>query len=1057
MWLRILPLFLFVSSFSNAQKPIFTAQKPIKHIQSYASLTTADYYLFNLETVLKTVTLEQKIVLPNRIGEIDEFTLTNSQTLSPTLQKQFPSILSFSGYATANTEKKIRIDFNEKGLFAWIKSPTESYFIHSLDNINELIVFDETSYKTANKQTYTELEPRKLIEAASPSALKTRRAQKANGGKLRTYRLAVSCTGEYAAYHGGTKALALSAIVTSINRVNEVFENDLAVRLELIPNMEVLLFTNPATDPYVDNNSNQLIDEVQIQIDQLIGKDNYDVGQVFSTGGGGIAQLASVCGPLKGSGVTGSSNPIGDPFDIDFVAHELGHQFGAEHTFNSDQENCSNTGWEFAAYEPGSGSTIMAYAGICEPHNLQQQSDAYFHTHSIDEIVTYINGKGSTCGSVTLLDNTPPTVTVPESGFFIPISTPFKLTGSASDNEDQFLTYCWEEYDLGPFGPPTSPQDNAPLFRSFIPSFSPSRYFPQLGDVVTGQSTFGELLPTYSRDLTFRLTVRDNHLEGGGVNDAQVAFKSTDQAGPFVITSQETPSSYEVNEIIEVTWNVANTNASPVNCSFVKLLLSTDGGYTYPITLLENTPNDGKADVTIPNTLTSAARIKVEAIDNVFYNINTVDFNIIAPSTPSFALNISPQFQDICPPDSFVYAISLTRFSDFNENVNLSVNNLPSGLSYYFTDNELTTTDSTELILKVQNGHVSDNYEVMVVATSSSLTRQQEISLRTHVENQLVVKELQLPENNEIGAGLRPVFKWQAFDDADDYVVELSTESSFETKEVYKNITSNEWEYKNTLVANTTYFWRVKGMNNCGSSDYTTPYQFTTVNTVCQTVKNDTPVPLPNGTRLFSSTISSTLTGLVTDVNVKSIKGVHEYTSDLLFYLESPSSKSVKLLSDVCDSDFGEDFNMGFDDASTSGFPLCPPTDGFIHLPIEPLAGFIGEKAHGNWLLYIRDEFEDFDAGTLESWELEICAGQPVTVIDQEVKNSISVFPNPTTGVIEFEGKSDNSLIKIYDSFGQLVGETTNHHFDTIALKSGVYFYVLSNQGLPLRGKFVKF
>ncbi len=1049
MWLRILPLFLFVSYFSNAQKPI-------KSIQNYAFLTTADYYLFNLETVLKAVTLEQKIVLPNRIGEIDEFNLINSQTLSPALQKQFPSILSFRGYAITDSKKKIRIDFNEKGLFAWVKSPTESYFIHSLENINELIVFDEKNYKTANKQSYTELEPRKLIEAASPPALKTRRAQKANGGKLRTYRLAVSCTGEYAAYHGGTKALALSAIVTSINRVNEVFENDLAVRLELIPNIGDLLFTNPATDPYVDNNSNQLIDEVQIQLDELIGAANYDIGHVFSTGGGGIAQLASVCGPLKGSGVTGSSNPIGDPFDIDFVAHELGHQFGAEHTFNSDQESCSGTGWEFAAYEPGSGSTIMAYAGICEPHNLQQQSDAYFHTHSIDEIVTYINGKGSTCGTVTLLENTPPKVTVPESGFFIPISTPFKLTGSATDNEDSFLTYCWEEYDLGPFGAPTSPQDNAPLFRSFIPSFSPSRYFPQLESVVTGQSTFGELLPTYSRDLTFRLTVRDNHPEGGGVNDAQVAFKSTDQAGPFVVTSQTTPSSYEVNEIIEVTWDVSNTNASPVNCSFVRLLLSTDGGYTYPITLLENTPNDGKADVTIPNTLTSAARIKVEAVDNVFYNINTVNFNITAPTTPSFALNISPQFQDICPPDSFVYAISLTRFSDFNENVNLTVNNLPSGLSYYFTDDELNISDSTKLILKVQNGHVSDNYEVMVVATSSSLTRQQEISLRTHVENQLNAKELQLPENNEIGTGLRPVFKWQAFVDADDYVLELSTESSFETKEVYKNITSNEWEYKNTLVANTTYFWRVKGMNNCGSSDYTTPYQFTTVNTVCQTVKNDTPVPLPNGTRLFSSTISSTLTGLVTDVNVKSIKGVHEYTSDLLFYLESPSSKSVKLLADVCDGNSGEDFNMGFDDASTAGFPPCPPTDGLIHLPIEPLAGFVGEGAQGDWILYIRDEFEDMDAGTLTSWELEICAGKPVTVIDQEVKNSISVFPNPTTGVIEFEGKSDNSLIKIYDSFGQLVGETTHHHFDTIALKSGVYFYVLSNQGLPQRGKFVK-
>lgn len=1048
-------LFL-ISLFSVAQNPSFLTEKKAKPPQKYASLAKADYYTFNLTTLLKTVQKEQKIELPNLSGETDKFTLVDSKTLSPALQSQFPALLSFAGKSVNNPNLSLRLDFNEKGLFAWIKSPTESYFIHSLDDKNELILFDESSYKAAYKYTYNELEPRKLREAISTPKLKTRRALKANGEKMRTYRLAVSCTGEYANYHGGTKALALSAIVTSINRVNEVFENDLAIRLELIPNMGDILFTNAATDPYVDNNSSQLIDAVQEQIDQLIGQENYDIGHVFSTGGGGVAQLASVCGSLKGSGVTGSATPMGDPFDIDFVAHELGHQFGAEHTFNSKERSCSGSGWEFAAYEPGSGTTIMAYAGICEPDNIQQLSDAYFHTQSIEEIVTFINGKGGTCGTLTPLNNTPPTVTVPEGGFFIPISTPFKLTGFATDKEDSLLTYCWEQYDLGPFGSPTAPQENAPLFRSFIPTSSASRYFPQLEDVVTGQSTLGELLPTYSRDLTFRLTVRDNHLAGGGVNDAQLAFKSTDQAGPFLVTSQTDTVSYEVNEVMKVTWDVANTNVSPVNCGFVRIMLSTDGGYTYPITLVKNTPNDGEEDITIPNNLTTEGRIKVAATDNVFYNINTTDFTIAAPSSPSFALNISPQFQDVCPPDSFVYTITLTRFLGFDEPINLSLNNLPTGLSYSFTDDELTGNESAELILKVQPGHVSGSYEIPIIAASTNLSREQEISLRTHNNNQPAMGELALPQNNTLETGLRPVFKWQTFEDADDYILELSKESSFNTKEQYENITSTEWTYKGTLLSNTTYFWRVKGVNNCGASDYTPTNQFTTVDNICQTFKNETPVALVNGTKLFSSTINSQLTGLVTDINVKAIRGQHEYTSDLFFYLESPSSKSVKLLSDVCDSKAGEDFNMGFDDASTSGFPQCPPTDGLIHLPAEPLAGFEGEHAHGDWVLYIRDEFEDIDAGTLEGWELEICASLSPTGVNEEVKNSIYAFPNPTSGTIEFKGLLDETVIKIYDSLGQLVGHTNQHQFDTQTLQAGVYFYVFFQQGKVYRDTFVK-
>ncbi len=454
-------------------------------------------------------------------------------------------------------------------------------------------------------------------------------------GYLRTYRAAVAATGEYTQFHGGTKAAGLAAIVTTMNRVVGIYEKELEVRMVLVANNDDVVYTNGATDPYSNNDGYAMLSENQDNLDTVIGNGNYDIGHAFSTGGGGIAYLGAVCGSgIKAGGVTGRPDPVGDPFDVDYVAHEMGHQFGANHPFNGNEGSCGGGNRNAStAYEPGSGSTIMAYAGICGSQDLQPNSDDYFHGVSQDEINAYTTlGNGNNCPSKTAIGNSAPVVDVGIGGFTIPAETPFSLTGSATDSDGDPLTYTWEEFDLSRWaGHPDLPRGDAPIFRSFKPVNVPTRTFPKFNDLLNNTHTIGELLPTYSRTLTFRLTARDNQAypNGGRTGYDMISFEVTDNAGPFLVTAPNTAMTWFEGTFETVTWDVANTTAAPVSCSAVDILLSTDGGYTYPYILAESTPNDGSQQITVPYAPTSTARVKVACASSIFFDISNVDFEVI--------------------------------------------------------------------------------------------------------------------------------------------------------------------------------------------------------------------------------------------------------------------------------------------------------------------------------------------------------------------------------------------------------------------------------------------
>ena len=592
-----------------------------------------------MEGTPAAATSDVVLSLPLPEGGYGRFRIVESPVMAPELAAKFPEITTYAGQGLDDPTATTRFDWTPTGFHAIIFGLSGTIYIdpYSRNDTTAYISYYKRDFVPNPDKRYVETMPISVGGDAEQD-LRTELAELVDqgalpptGSELRTYRLAMAATGEYSNFHGGTVPLAMAAIVTSVNRVDGVYERETAIRMVLIANNDLIVYTNPATDPYTNGSGSAMLGQNQSNLDAVIGSANYDIGHVFSTGGGGVAYLGVVCrASWKARGVTGSSAPVGDPFDIDYVAHEMGHQFGANHSFNGNAGSCAGGNRNGpTAYEPGSGSTIMAYAGICGAQDLQPHSDDYFHGVSLDEIVAYSTvGSGNGCPVVTPTGNQPPTVSAGAGGFTIPSQTPFTLTGSAVDPDGDALTYNWEEFDLGAAGAPNNPL-NPPFFRSWLAVDSPSRTFPRLSDLVSGTTVIGEVLPNVTRSMTYRLTARDNRMGGGGVNAASITFNVTTAAGPFQVLTPNTAVSWTGNSTQAVTWDVASTTAAPVSCSNVAIGLSTDGGLTFPTVLASNTPNDGVEDIIVPNIGTSTARVRVSCASNVFFDISDVDFSIV--------------------------------------------------------------------------------------------------------------------------------------------------------------------------------------------------------------------------------------------------------------------------------------------------------------------------------------------------------------------------------------------------------------------------------------------
>jgi len=575
------------------------------------------------------------VSIPNVTGSTERFRIFEASNFSPELQAQFPDIRSYAGSGIDDPTAHLRISFAPNGIQSMVlRANRQSEFIEPYTGNHAVYAVFNSADKRANGAlpfTCTTKEDHSLERKAASAA----KSALSDDQKFRTLRLALSCTGEYGQFHGGTVAGALTAMNATMTRVNGVYEIDLALNLILIANESAIIYTNPSTDPYSPaSNIDAWNNELQANLTAVIGSPNYDIGHLFgaSGGGGDAGCIGCVCSTGKGSGITSPSNnsPQGDTFDIDFVAHEMGHQLGAFHTFTHNYEgNGSQT-------EPGSGTTIMAYAGVTVNYDVQQHSDDYFTYTSIRDIQDNL----ATKSCPVVIDLTNPAFTINAGpNYTIPKGTAFKLTATGAGANPANITYAWEQNDLstnstsGANSLAIPNKSSGPLFRSFPPTSSTVRYFPKFRSVLDNEleSDWESVYnANSSRTLHFMLTGRDNLAGGGQTNSDEVSVIVRSTSGPFVVTSQASDvAPWAVGSTQTITWDVANTTANNINTSQVNILLSIDGGETFPITLAAATANDGSEDIVVPAGSEGLnCRILVEAVGNIFYAVNAAEFLI---------------------------------------------------------------------------------------------------------------------------------------------------------------------------------------------------------------------------------------------------------------------------------------------------------------------------------------------------------------------------------------------------------------------------------------------
>ena len=788
------------------------------------------------EEIGMTMDNESILSLPLPDGGYGRFHIVESPIMAPELAAKFPEIKTYAGQGIDDPAATLRFDVTPHGFHAQVLTPSGRWYIdpyfHLQPETGLYLSYFGRDGLSGNRQFAEPFVPE------PPESMKQELAEgqsRSVGTHLRVHRLAQAATGEYTQYFGGTVPDGMAAIVTAVNRVTGIYEVEVAIRFQLVANNDQIVFTNPSTDPYPGAEINQAN---QTTIDSIIGDANYDIGHVFNVGGGGYVTGAMGISGQKARGNTGINPPTGDVFWVDFVAHEVGHQYTASHTWNGNGGNCTGGQWiSSRAMEPGSASTIMGYAGICSSDNLQSNSDAYFHSTSFDQIVNWTSGGNPGNVGAQATGNNIPTANA-GGNYTIPARTPFDLTGQGSDADvGDLLTYQWEQYDGSSQrralnNPPTT---NGPIFRSFFATSSPVRSFPKMSQIIAnntnaetgncpalpaGLNCFSEFLPTADRTMTFRFTVRDNKANGGGVNNADMQVTVEDNAGPFLVTAPNTAVSWTGGDIETVSWNVAGTSAAPISCSNVNILLSTDGGSTYPVTVAANTPNDGSQSITVPNNPMTTARIRVECANNIFFDISNSNFTII--EVTDFSLAVTPQEQAICSGNDAVYTVAVGKLGGFNSNVLLTAPSAPGTPS--FSPNNIQPPFNSTLTI---TGLGVGSYTFDVVGDGGGENHTDDVMLTVSAALPSV-PTLSSPGNGDLDLEVAPTFSWSAVADTIDYDIQIATDSGFTSIFDSAKVTTNSYSGA-SLYPNQIYYWRVKSNNGCGSSSYSTTFSFKTI------------------------------------------------------------------------------------------------------------------------------------------------------------------------------------------------------------------------------------
>ncbi|MEJ6589320.1 MAG: M12 family metallo-peptidase [Crocinitomicaceae bacterium] len=932
-----------------------------------------------------------QITLPHPDGTMHNYQAVENNTMSRGLKLKFPEIKAYDAYGSNGAF--VKWDITPQGLHAMIMIPGQSTIF-----IDPVIQGNTSYYMVYYKKNFSTDKIRACFFDSDLHSFENKKNGKNTSEKefgsceLRTYRLALSASGEYTAFHGGTVAQAQAAQVTTMNRVNGVFEKDMAVSMTIVPNNNLIIYTNSGSDPFTNGNPGAMINENQTNTNNVIGSTNYDIGHVFGTNSGGLAGLGVVCSNnQKARGVTGSGAPIGDPFDIDYVAHEMGHQFACNHTFNN---SCGGNRNNATAVEPGSGSTIMAYAGICPP-NVQNNSDDHFSGKSLEEMGTFILNNGGSCPVTTALTNNAPIITATAGNITIPANTPFALTATATDPDaNNVLTYNWEQMDNGiSTQSPVATSTNGPNFRSNPSSTSPTRYFPNLVDLNAGGPFTWEVLASVSRTMDFRVTVRDN-ATGGACNDHEDLTVTTDEnSGPFLV---DYPSANGINwpglSSQTVSWSVAGTNAAPVACSEVDILLSTDGGLTFPTVLASNVPNDGSQSVTAPNVATTDAIVMVICSNGTFFDISDNPFEISA-ATFDYTISSATPALSICQPLNAEYTIDIGAIGGYTDAVTLSASGVPAGASGTFSTNPVIPVGSSLFTISNTGASGPGSYTITITGTSTSGTKTTELVLVLAAGAPSTLTQTS-PINGAIGVPIPTSFLWSASTDVGvSYEIDIALDAAF-TNIVDQELGLASANYTSTILAvSSAYYWRVRALTGCGASAWSTAFSFVTNS--CNTYSS---IDIGQTTNVanFTSILEITDNGIISDLNVASLNISHPYVGDLSATLTSPSGTIVQLFDGpgIPTSNFGcnqNDMEVSFDDAAANTAAdlegtcdATPPAIGGPFQAEDALSDFNGESMTGTWTLTVFDSYVQGDDGTLDAWSIEICT-EAVLCVEAEL------------------------------------------------------------------------
>lgn len=991
----------------------------------------------NLKETLKSAPHEQElngnqvvVTFPFADGHTEDFLVVESPVFAPALAAKYPNIKTFSGISLNNPLHSIRFDYTHRGFHGSIHTPNGKNYIDPYTtgkgdfcvvyNANDLGPMNESLISGSGCGVSAEFlaENETIAKQAAQAHSNLRSAQAPV--EVIVYRLALACVGEFGSASqlgGGTVQGVNSVYATALNRINQIYLLEFGVRMELIADNDNLIFLDGNTDPYLDptNGSGLLGQNAPAFQGAGIFPATYDVGHVFTIGCanglGGVVNGRACDNDGKMRGVTcwGSTNI--ESIIAGIMAHEVGHQFTCGHSWDNcpvsaEQRSGAN------AYEPGSGTTIMSYSGTCGDQNIQGGGRGdYFNIGSLESFFNYARGVVANCGVRESKGNNEPEVTIPiEGGFIIPGSTPFELTAVGSDIDGDDVLYCWEQHDLGGFpsriGEPTG---NSPIFRSWPPNSNPTRTFPILSSILNTVNNNYEVLPTYDRDLSFMVTVRDNVADGSGLAWTEIEFEVDGDSGPFRLSFPNTfGDRLTAGATNEIRWDVAGTYDAPINAKTVDILLSYDDALTFD-TLAKGVINDGSYFVDIPEQTSATSRVKIKASENIFFDISGRRVEIDAATAPGYTFGVTPELQEVCAPANVTLDVITGSILGFEDAVELSlVGDIPDYVTNTnISNNSLTPGDATTIELEIDEPGSNEMLSLTVRAISATADTTFRTVQFNVLSNDFSSLTLDGPIDGESGI-TTPNFEWSANATALSYTFELATNPSFSPEsmiDISENQTEPNFSLSELLEPSTLYYWRVTPFGLCGAGEPSVPSAFHTASFNCNELEaEDLPIAIStNFSGDLVSKINVTSAGTVSDINITNLTGSHSDLGDLSFAIVSPAGTRINLVSNKCFAQ-SNSFDMGFDQQSPFEFS-CPPRNIFI--PQGNLDELTGESIEGLWELIINDRSAQF-GGSVDSWSLEFCSSVALSA-PELIRN------NPLTISADYEKPINNNLLRVED------------------------------------------